>query len=350
MSLGVLAVSIIRTGRLILLVTVFTSTCLNAQEELDTVASITGIEIVTSVDRAEMYVGDLINYTVTIEHDSSIELLPPPLGANLGAFDVKDYETDITTRLPKGRIKSENRFVLSTFTTGNYLIPPVPMVFEFPDGSRKVVLSESVLIKVQSLLLNTDDSLDIKPLKSQYEFERDYTRYFIWGGLAFIILALAGYLLWRKLRGKSEAEFIDLRPAWEIAFEKLAILEQKKLIEEEKFKEFYLELTDILRAYLGRMYARNIVDMTTEEVFSIYSEIGLPADAEQEFKEFQDHADLVKFAKFIPGTERPDTDFAYAHDYIELIRREFQTEPEQELMESPNNQQPEPANADEGSL
>ena len=341
---------IMRVSLLILLAAAITSTCLRAEAEVDTVTSITGIEIITAVDRAEMYIGDLITYTITIEHDSTIELLPPPLGANLGAFDVKDYETDITTRLPNGRIKSENRFVLSTFTTGNYLIPPVPMVFEFPDGTRKVILSESVLIKVLSLLLNTDDSLDIKPLKSQYEFERDYTRYFIWGSLAFLILALAGYLLWRKLRGKGEAEFIDLRPAWEIAFEKLAILEQKRLIGEEKFKEFYLQLTEIIRAYLGRMYARNIIDMTTAEFFSIYAIIGLPADAEQELKEFFDHADLVKFAKYIPQTERPETDFAYAHNYIELIRREFQKESEQELNITPDNQQPAPANAEEGIL
>ncbi|MCH9024008.1 MAG: hypothetical protein IH931_01620 [candidate division Zixibacteria bacterium] len=346
----IVIIKIMRSTLLIILAAAMTSTCLRAEAEIDTVASITGIEIVTAVDRAEMYVGDLINYTITIEHDSAIELLPPPLGANLGAFDVKDYETDITTKLRGGRIKSENRFVLSTFTTGNYLIPPVPMVFEFPDGTRKVILSESVLIKVQSLLLNTDDSLDIKPLKSQYEFERDYTRYFIWGALAFLILALAGYLLWRKLRGKGEAEFIDLRPAWEIAFEKLAILEQKKLIDEEKFKEFYLELTDILRAYLGRMYARNIVDMTTEEFFSIYARIGLPTDAEQELKEFFDHADLVKFAKYIPRAERPKTDFAYTHDFIELIRREFQKESEQELNNTPDNQQPASVNAEEGSL
>jgi len=77
-----------RASLLILLAAAMTSTCLRAEEEVDTVASITGIEIVTSVDRAEMYVGDLINYTITIEHDSTIELLPPPLGANLGAFDI----------------------------------------------------------------------------------------------------------------------------------------------------------------------------------------------------------------------------------------------------------------------
>src|SRR3990170_2146812 len=119
-----------------------------------------------------MYIGDLVNYTITVTYDSTIELLPPPLGANLGAFDVKDYQTDISTKLPDGRLKSESHFVLSTFTTGDYIIPPVPMAFELPDGSRKILLSESVPIKVNSLLLNADDSADIHPLKAPYEFQR----------------------------------------------------------------------------------------------------------------------------------------------------------------------------------
>ena len=53
------------------------------------------IEIKTSVDLAEAYIGDLITYTMTITYDSTIELVPPPLGANLGAFDVKDYQADV---------------------------------------------------------------------------------------------------------------------------------------------------------------------------------------------------------------------------------------------------------------
>ena len=75
---------------------------------------------------------------------------------------------------------------------------------------------------------------------------------------------------------------------------------------------------------------------------------GLPTAAEKELKEFFDHADLVKFAKYIPRTERADADFVYAHDYIELIRREFQNESEPEPGNTPHNQQP--ANAEEGSL
>ncbi len=302
----------------------------SAKEQPDTVSSISGIQIETSVDKAQMYIGDLVNYTITVTYDSSIELLPPPLGANLGAFDVKDYQTDITTKLPDGRLKSESHFVLSTFTTGDYIIPPVPMAFELPDGTRKVMLSESVPIKVNSLLLNVDDSADIYPLKAQYEFQRDYTKYYIWGSILFIILAGLAYYIWRKILRRKGLAPLDLRPAWEIAFEKLARLEQKGLVNEGHFKLYYVELTEILRNYLGRMYAANITDMTTDEFFENYDSIGLADDVRRALKELLHHADLVKFAKLVPDLERCQLDFRYVHDLIERVRREFQQKAELE--------------------
>jgi len=310
-------------------------TPVHAQELPDTVANIPGIEIQTSVDKAEVYIGDLVNYTITVTYDSTIELLPPPLGANLGAFDVKDYQTDISSKLPDGRIKSESRFVLSTFTTGDYVVPPVPMAFELPDGSRKIVLSETVPIKVQSLLLNTDDSVDIRPLKAQFEFQRDWTKYYIWGSIFFIILAALGYFIWQKMRRQKVLGHIDLRPAWEIAFEKLAKLEQKGLVGKRLFKEYYIELTEILRNYLGRMFAANIPDMTTDEFFSNFEIIGIPDDIKENMKKFFNHADLVKFAKFIPEAERCKSDFVYVHDIVERVRKDFQAKAEMEARIAP---------------
>lgn len=301
-----------------------------AQDKPDTVASIAGIQIETSVDKAQVYIGDLVNYTITVTYDSSIELLPPPLGANLGAFDVKDYQTDIATNLPNGRLKSESHFVLSTFTTGDYIIPPVPMAFVMSDGSRKVVLSESVPIKVNSLLLNTDDSVDIRPLKAQYEFPRDYTKYYVWGSIIFLVLATLGVYIWLKLRHKIMGPQIDLRPAWEIAFEKLAKLDQKGLVGESQFKQYYIEITEILRVYLGRMYAANITDMTTDELFENYDSIGIKDEVRPALKEFLNHADLVKFAKYVPNKDRCQIDFRYVHDLIEFVRKEFQQKAELE--------------------
>jgi len=320
---------IVRYVKIVAILSLLWSVALE-QDKPDTVSNIQGIEIETSVDKAEVYIGDLVNYTVTVIYDSIVELLPPPLGANLGSFDVKDYETDIVTKLPDGRLKSQSHFVLSTFTTGEYIIPPVPMAFQFPDGNRKILLSESVPITVNSLLLNDSDSADIRPLKAQFEFERSYTKIYILGAVILLIIVALAYYFWSKSRRRREVEQLDLRPAWEIAFEKLAKLEQKKYADEGQFKEYYLELTEILRSYFGRMFAANVSDMTTDEFFDKYESIGMPDDLRENLREFFNHADLVKFARFNPESERCQSDFTYTHDIIERLRKDFQLKAEME--------------------
>ena len=298
---------------------------MSAQNEPDTVESLKGIEIETSVDRAEIYIGDLITYQLTIIHDSTIELVPPPLGANLGAFDVKDYQSDIRSELPDGRTKSTSKFVLSTFTTGDYVIPPIPVMFIMPDSSRKVILSQAVPIKVNSLLAAGADSADIRPLKAPYEFKRGLRPYYFWGGLILLILASCAILIWLRLRKKKGGvEALDLRPAWEIAFERLALLKQQSLDAEGKYKQYYIELTEIAREYLGRIYDINVLDMTTEEFLLLFKERQLPPGLPEDIGRFLRHADLVKFAKFVPERERAESDFDYVHTMVEQVRVDFE--------------------------
>ena len=314
---------------LFLLVAGFT----RAQTPVDTVESLSGIEVETSVDRAEMLIGDLINYRLTIIYDSTYELVPPPLGANLGAFDVKDFKPDMVSSLPDGRLKSETNFILSTFTTGEYIIPPVPIMFSLPDGSRKVILSELVPIKVNSLLENESDSVDIRGLKEPYEFKRDLMAYYIWGSLAFLVLVLAGVMLWRRLKKKKEdMPPVDLRPPWEIAFEKLAVLKEKKLIESGEFKLYYIELTEIVRYYFSRMYNVDVMEMTTDEFLEKFSEIALPIGLYSACKNFFYHADLVKFAKHVPESSRAENDYNIVHDMLESVRSDCERKQQAETI------------------
>ncbi len=319
----------------------------------DTVLSLPGIEIKTSVDKAEVYIGDLINYTISITYDSSYELIPPPLGANLGAFDVKDYKPDTATKLKDGRIRSDNTFVLSTFTTGDYVIPPIPVIFKLKDGTRKALLSESVPIKVKSLLLNSSDSADIKPLKAQYEFKRNLTPYYVWGGIVLLVLLIFGLWLYRRLTRKKEIEEpVDLRPAWEIAFEKLAFLKQKNLIAEKQYKPYYFELTDILRAYQGKMFKFNAMDMTSEEFFAMFALQDIPDGLLPRTRALLNHADLVKFAKYVPEDARAEEDFEEVHRMIEEVRADYERKQQPEVHITNGNgggTQPAPVMAEEES-
>lgn len=303
------------------LILLLPTTSVFGQSEADTVSSLPNVEIRTSVDKADMHIGDLITYRLTIIYDSTYELIPPPLGANLGAFDVKDYKQDIVKVLKDGRMQSDNVFILSTFTVGDYIIPPIPVAFDLPDSTRKVIVSEAVHIKVKSLLQGTDDSLDIKPLKAQHEFLRDLTKYYLWGGLAVLVLLAAGLFIWRRRKKrKGEGEPEDLRPPWEIAFERLAVLQEKNLIDTDSFKLYYIELSEITRWYLGRVYQRNVLDMTTDEFMAQFEDVMLPLGIYDNSLEFLRFADLVKFAKLEPERERFTSDFERIHALVEKVR------------------------------
>lgn len=322
----------IRLGTILLLTAVVLSlappvTMAQDAASADTVSSLPGIQIETGVDQAEMYVGDRITYTVTITYDSTYELIPPPLGANLGAFDVKDYDPDSTARLDDGRIRNITSFKLSTFTTGDYIIPPVPVAFILPDSTTRVMLSEPVPITVKSLILSDSDSLDIRALKDPYEFRRDYTTYYLVGSAALLVVlaALAFWWWWRKRR-QAPAEPKDTRPPWEIAFERLARLKQEGLPSavDNGYKPYYFELTDIAREYLGRIYDRNVLDMTTEEFLSAFDNDTLPDDLYGRCRMFFRHADLVKFARLQPENHRIGEDFDFVYKMIDELRVDYQ--------------------------
>ncbi|MBK7141675.1 MAG: hypothetical protein IPH75_06320 [bacterium] len=283
--------------------------------------SIPGIQITTSVDKAEVFIGDLITYEVTIEHDSAITLIPPPLGANLGAFDVKDYDPDKEKKLEGGRVQTTTTFVLSTFTTGDYVIPAIPILFELPDKTRKVMLAEPVPIKIKSMLENAGDSVDIRPVKDPYEFKRNWVPYYLLGGSLMILLI--AFALWWKLRKRPEAgAYVDLRPPWEIAYEKLALLQSSPTLADEKYKDYYVALTEIIRDFLGRVYRITVLDMTTEEFLVIFKGMDLPEGLYGQTSDLLQHADLVKFAKYVPERSRAEQDFEAAHTIVNLVRIE----------------------------
>lgn len=297
---------------------------LRAQESTvpDTVETADNIRVETTVDRSEIYIGDLISYDLTIYYDSALTLSPPPIGANLGAFDVKDYEINDPVDDRDGWRMIKSHFKLTTFTTGDYILPPIPIEYMLSDSTNRVIISEPISIRVKSLIgEGATDTLDVKDLKPQYAFKR--SNLWLWWTIAgVLILGLtAAFLIWRrKTRGRGPSEPVDLRDPWEIAFEKLAGLKEKDYLEKKKYKQYYVELGDLFREYIGRIYGFAALDMTTDEFLYELEEIEMEPALYDRIKKFLNHADLIKFAKFEPDESRPMFDFDEVHEMITYVR------------------------------
>ena len=304
------------------------------------------IEISAEIDKQSAYIGDLLQYTITITYDSTIRLTPPAVGANLGGFDVKDYDVGSEQRLKDGRRQQRMRFGIRTFTTGDYVIPPLPVEYLMADSTVKYIASDPIKIVIKSILAEgaQADTLKPKPLKGQLSLAQSHTARNIIIISLVVLGIIAAYIIRRRRRRIMPAEIIDPRPAHEIAFEALAMLRERDLPGLGEVRLFYFELSEIMRAYLGKQFGFAALDMTTEEIDDMITTRGIGPDLRLEIMTFLGQADLVKFAKYLPPPGRPDQDWQAAYELVGKTRELVLTVP------SDIPTEPEPAATAEAAL
>jgi len=281
------------------------------------------IEVTASVDKQTAYIGDIIDYMITITYDSTFQLTPPAVGANLGGFDVKDYDVGNEKILDDGRRRQIIRFNIRTFTTGEYVIPPLPIEYMLPDSTKKIITADPIKIEIKSLLGEgaAADTLQLRPLKKQVSLAGNRTKLILSIVAAvLVIVAVIIYVILRRRRAKHGEEYVDPRPAWEIAYADLAMLKERGLTAKGEIKLFYVELSDIFRRYLERKFDFAAVDMTTEEINDTLTLLTMNDDIRNDVISFLEHADLIKFAKYIPPVERPNQDWETAYGLVEKTR------------------------------
>ena len=83
-------------------------------------------------------------------------------------------------------------------------------------------------------------------------------------------------------------------------------LDAKELWQKNKIKQYYVELTDILRNYIERELNIPALESTTDELietmtdFNLASSLNIPEETIKKLNKLLKDADLVKFAKFKP--------------------------------------------------
>ena len=137
----------------------------------------------------------------------------------------------------------------------------------------------------------------------------------------WVLAGLAGLglllLLWKLLRRvHREVQLRRLSPR-ERAMRELDTLMAKHLIESKRFKEFYLELTMIVRRYIERQHAIRAPEQTTEEFLEAAGHNPrFTPDTLRRLRDFLQAADLVKFAAHRPAPDAVQAATDTARDYI----------------------------------
>ncbi len=278
------------------------------------------ISVESTIDKQSVTIGDVVRYTVQISADTSLVVDSLAVGGNLGMFEVKDYSPR-QSKIEDGMRKSSESFDITTFTTGDYQIPPITIRYLTPQGETKQISTDPIAIKVNSLLKG-EEGEDIKPLRGPRSFERDFPWWWFVIGTVVIAAAVLFYLMYRRAGRPIDLgrEAVDTRLPWEIALDELGKLKNSDWVARGLYKEYYLRLSEIFRKYLERRYGISALERTTHEIIMEFRGLSLEKREEEAIRHFLEECDLVKFAKYDPTSEDIERHFQMAHDFVMQTR------------------------------
>ena len=287
------------------------------------------ISVESKVDKATITIGDRIIYTLIIKSDPEIKLDPIPLGSNLGTFEVKDYKSYPEEKDKDGKIINRSEYNITTFTTGEYVIPPIEIIYSDPKKEKKSISSERIFITVKSVGATQAEMEDIRGLKPPINIKGGNQIFYI----VLILIIAAAVSAWFYIRSKAKALKIPeipeelKKPAWEVAYSELNELKESDLLKKKLIKQFYIILSEIIRKYIQRRFQIVALDRTTTEIKQELKGIKIDSKIIEQIHQFLLDCDLVKFAKFIPKAERIDAHLKQAFEIVE------QTKPKEVLTE-----------------
>jgi hypothetical protein len=284
------------------------------------------VTVASRVDKSRITIGDLIRYNVTVTHPKGVEVKTPGTGANLGGFDIRAYRVaDPSER--DGAVVSEVEYTISTFLTGEFVIPPLPVAYRIPgDTTVHVIATPSIKIVVESM--KPSEAGDIRDVKPPLDIPRNWWLLAGQVGLVLLVLGAAVGVLLLVRRLKAGKGILPVRqepprPPHEIALEALDRLKASGLLAAGEIKGFYIELSEIVRRYIGGRYFVVAMEMTTVEVLEGLSRTGVRDDLFGLFESFFHRCDLVKFAKHRPGEPETDEAVGWAYDIVHRTKIEI---------------------------
>lgn len=298
-----------------------------------------------NIDRKEITIGDLITYKVKIEYPLNLKLIQPDFVNLLSSFEIR--KQSVKGPQKKGGFFTsekqtiEYKFVIQSFGLGKQKIPEYKIIFVDPKNPQipnKELTINEMEINIKGVKKLPTDKDDIRDLKSPLDFFV-YTGYFftflllLFGIFDFLFFKYF-YLPFLNLHKQQEITQPS-KPPYEIAYEELEKLFQSNLLKDGKIKEYYIQLSEIIRIYLNRRFNIPVIERTTEELYNdlrnlninVPSGVSIPKNWKKIvsiIKDFLDNCDMVKFAKYIPLEKQIENDFNLSKEIINLTSNEIQ--------------------------
>lgn len=290
-------------------------------------------QVKSAVDINDIKIGEQINFNVNVVVDST-DFVVFPEGQTFAPLEmVESFATD--TIRESSKITLIKKYALTQFDSGSYTLPQQKIII-----NEKPFLTDSVRVNVNTVPVDTI-AQQLYDIKDIINVEKSTSFPWKWIlGVALCILLIASLLYWFVWRKKklTEDEKIALLPPYDRAMIELKKLENSKYLIQDEYKQYYSELTDIVRSYLEEDVHISALESTTDqlieklEMLKDAGNLKLDNDTINQFKQILQTSDLVKFAKSKPDTSVAEQDRKAIENIVTKTKEAIPPPTEEELL------------------
>jgi hypothetical protein len=277
-------------------------------------ATMTGLkaqDFLVSLDKDTILIGDHITLKMELYLNEGESGFFPQLSDSSFLFDL--IETYPMDTIEQGL---QQKYLLTQFEAGRYELSNFPALILRTNGAADTIYSNSLILQVNTV--SVDTSKAIKPIKQVKSLPFPWKQFMKKLSLWLIpILIILGLILWYFLRKKEIIIFKEkpktMLDFYHEALDELQELDNQKLWQNDKVKDYYLGLSEILRAYIEGRFEILAMESTTDEIKEILS---LNDSLKGKVCEILIQADLAKFAKFRPLGDENMRMMKMAKDFV----------------------------------
>ncbi|KOY51586.1 BatD family protein [Polaribacter dokdonensis] len=247
------------------------------------------------IEISNIRIGEQFSYKIVINETENV-ILPK--------LELQGLEVIDSAKIDTINNKLIQKYILTGFDSGAYYIPQQQVFIK-----NQAYLTDSLLINVATVAIDTTQvkKYPIKSIKKEPLVFDDFKIYIYL--LIAALLIIGFWIYWfviRKRKTEEEEATYRALPPYEEAMYKLNELDEKLLWQNNKTKQYYSELTEIIRGYIERELKVPALEKTSDEIIETLKDfhdvktIRTSQATIQKLKELFQEADLVKFAKSKP--------------------------------------------------
>ena len=285
------------------------------------IAMILALIVSATLDSTTLFIGDQTDLHLRATGEVGEQVTMPMLDKELiPGVEIVDRTIVDTLTLKDGRVQYDQYLTLTSFEDSLFYIAPLPFV----NGDDTVWSDGLTLNVVQPFEMDTTD-MAITDIKGVYKAPIWWWGIFRWVLLALLLagVGVAGYYLITYLQSRKREEEGNevvtepLRPAEEVALEKLDAIKEKKIWQQGQVKEYHTQLTDVVREYIARRFEVSSVEQTSDETLrDIRPLLNERKDLYDQLRKMLTLADLVKFAKWSATPDENELSLRNAYTFV----------------------------------